>query len=53
MADYRIKALASMEQTVDSLNDEVGKAKTYIATRRDLAALPPANDKAVSEMGGM
>ena len=31
MADYRIKALASMERTVDSLNDEVGKAKQYLA----------------------
>jgi uncharacterized protein YaaN involved in tellurite resistance len=33
MADYRIKALASMERTVDSLNDEVGKAKQYLASR--------------------
>jgi len=41
MADYRIKALSTMEQTVDSLNEEVGKAKTYLATRRDVTALPP------------
>ena len=34
MADYRIKALSSMERTVDSLNDEVGKAKAYLETRR-------------------
>ena len=27
MADYRIKALSSMERTVDALNDEVGNAK--------------------------
>jgi uncharacterized protein YaaN involved in tellurite resistance len=40
MADYRIKALSSMERTVDSLNDEVGKAKQYLAARRDVA-LPP------------
>lgn len=40
MADYRIKALASMERTVDALGEEVGKAKGYIETRRDVAALP-------------
>jgi uncharacterized protein YaaN involved in tellurite resistance len=38
MADYRIKALSSMERTVDSLNDEVGKAKTYLETRREIGA---------------
>ena len=43
MADYRIKALSSMEQTVDSLSTEVGKAKEYLATRRDLGALPPGS----------
>src|ERR1700681_4173348 len=36
MADYRIKALSSMERTVDSLNDEVGKAKAYLETRRSV-----------------
>ena len=41
MADYRIKALSSMERTVDALNDEVGNAKAYLATRRDLRELPP------------
>ena len=39
MADYRIKALSSMERTVDSLNDEVGKAKAYLETRRNVTAL--------------
>jgi uncharacterized protein YaaN involved in tellurite resistance len=34
MADYRVKALSSMTQTVDALNEEVGKAKAYLATRR-------------------
>jgi uncharacterized protein YaaN involved in tellurite resistance len=53
MADFRIKALTTMEQTVDSLNEEVGKAKTYLATRRDVTALPPAADRAVSDMGGL
>lgn len=37
MADYRIKALSSMERTVDALSDEVGKAKAYLETRRELA----------------
>lgn len=40
MSDYRIRALSSMEQTVDSLGDEVGKAKAYLATRRELTELP-------------
>jgi uncharacterized protein YaaN involved in tellurite resistance len=53
MADYRIKALSSMEKTVDSLNEEVGKAKQYLTTRRELTALPQANDRAVSDMGGL
>jgi uncharacterized protein YaaN involved in tellurite resistance len=42
MADYRIKALSSMERTVDALGTEVGKAKAYLEARRDVAALPPA-----------
>ena len=37
MADYRVKALSSMERTVDALNDEVGKAKAYLETRRDVS----------------
>jgi uncharacterized protein YaaN involved in tellurite resistance len=37
MADYRIKALSSMERTVDALGTEVGKAKAYLDTRRDLS----------------
>jgi uncharacterized protein YaaN involved in tellurite resistance len=36
MADYRVKALSSMERTVDALGDEVGKAKAYLETRRDV-----------------
>ena len=40
MADYRIKALSSMERTVDTLSDEVGKAKAYLETRREVTALP-------------
>jgi uncharacterized protein YaaN involved in tellurite resistance len=40
MADYRIKALSSMETTVNALGDEVGKAKTYLDKRREVTALP-------------
>ena len=40
MADYRIKALSSMERTVDALGEEVGKAKAYLETRREVTALP-------------
>jgi uncharacterized protein YaaN involved in tellurite resistance len=36
MADYRIKALASMEQTVDVLGTEVGKMTDYVKERRAL-----------------
>jgi uncharacterized protein YaaN involved in tellurite resistance len=36
MADYRIKALSSMERTVDALGEEVGKAKSYLDARRGL-----------------
>ncbi|MDB5069993.1 MAG: toxic anion resistance protein [Candidatus Eremiobacteraeota bacterium] len=54
MADYRVKALSTMEQTVDSLNEEVSKAKTYLATRRDVTGqLPSSPDKAISDMGGL
>ncbi|HTW83721.1 MAG TPA: toxic anion resistance protein [Candidatus Sulfotelmatobacter sp.] len=42
MSDYRIRALSSMEKTVDALGDEVGKAKEYLATRRELTELPAA-----------
>jgi uncharacterized protein YaaN involved in tellurite resistance len=41
MADYRVRALSSMEKTVDSLSTEVGKAKAYLETRREMTALPP------------
>jgi uncharacterized protein YaaN involved in tellurite resistance len=36
MSDYRIKALASMEQTVDALGSEVGKMTDYVKERRAL-----------------
>ncbi|MGB8266410.1 MAG: toxic anion resistance protein [Candidatus Velthaea sp.] len=42
MADYRIKALASMEQTVDVLGTEVGKMTDYVKERR---ALTGANEE--------
>ncbi len=30
MADYKVKALSSMQQTVDTLSDEIEKSKTYL-----------------------
>jgi uncharacterized protein YaaN involved in tellurite resistance len=36
MADYRIKALSSMEQTVNVLGTEVGKMTDYVKERRAL-----------------
>jgi uncharacterized protein YaaN involved in tellurite resistance len=42
MSDYRSKALVSMEQTVDALGSEVGKAKVYLEARRSVA-LPPSS----------
>ncbi len=46
MADYRVKALASMERTVDSLNDEVGKAKQYLVSRKNV-------DRVLTDNGGL
>ncbi len=34
IAQFKVKALSSMEQTVNSLNGEVGKAKAYIEKER-------------------
>jgi uncharacterized protein YaaN involved in tellurite resistance len=34
VADYKVKALASMQQTVDALSTEVAKAKTYLDKTR-------------------
>jgi uncharacterized protein YaaN involved in tellurite resistance len=41
VSDYRVRALSSMSQTVDALGEEVGKAKAYLETRRELTELPP------------
>jgi uncharacterized protein YaaN involved in tellurite resistance len=38
VADYKVKALASMQQTVDALSGEVGKAKTYLDKTRAVTA---------------
>lgn len=51
MADYRVKALSSMTATVDALNDEVGKAKQYLETRREVTALP-GSPPAPQQLGG-
>jgi uncharacterized protein YaaN involved in tellurite resistance len=54
MSDYRIKALASMEKTVDSLNVEVGKAKEYLVSRRDLGVLQSGEPQRVlTDNGGL
>ena len=54
MADYRSKALVSMERTVDALNAEVGKAKQYLATRRDLGVLESGEPQRVlTDNGGL
>jgi uncharacterized protein YaaN involved in tellurite resistance len=48
VADYKTKALSSMQQTVDALSTEVDKAKTYLDRTRsatanaEVAALPAA-----------
>jgi uncharacterized protein YaaN involved in tellurite resistance len=38
VADYKVKALASMQQTVDSLSTQVDKAKTYLDRTRSATA---------------
>ncbi len=38
VADYKVKALASMQQTVDALSSEVEKAKTYLDKTRAATA---------------
>jgi uncharacterized protein YaaN involved in tellurite resistance len=44
VADYKVKALASMQQTVDALSGEVDRAKTYLdKTRADEARTALAN----------
>ncbi len=54
MSDYRIKALSSMSRTVDALNDEVSKAKQYLATRRELGALESGEPQRVlTDNGGL
>jgi uncharacterized protein YaaN involved in tellurite resistance len=48
VADFKVKALANMQQTVDTLSSEVQKAKTYLdrsraaAAREAIGALPGA-----------
>ena len=54
MADYRIKALSSMEQTVDALSDEVGKAKQYLESRRGVEALASGEPlRVITDNGGL
>lgn len=49
MANFKVKAIDSMQQTVTSLTTEVDKAKSYLAAQRSLppasdSSLPPATD---------
>jgi uncharacterized protein YaaN involved in tellurite resistance len=38
VADYKVKALSTMQQTVDALSSEVDKAKTYLDRTRAVTA---------------
>jgi len=44
MANFKVKAIDSMQQTVTSLTTEVDKAKSYLAAQR---SLPPASDSSL------
>jgi uncharacterized protein YaaN involved in tellurite resistance len=50
VADYKVKALANMQQTVDALSTEVARAKTYLdrtrseTARSALTATPSTSD---------
>lgn len=49
MANFKVKAIDSMQQTVTSLTTEVEKAKSYLATQR---SLPGASDAALPATAG-
>jgi hypothetical protein len=51
MADYKIKALANMKQTVDTLTSEIEKSKTYVdRIRKAEAANEAAGIESTSEV---
>jgi len=55
MANFKVKAIDSMQQTVTSLTTEVDKAKSYLASQRALptsavSALPASSDDGVARI---
>jgi uncharacterized protein YaaN involved in tellurite resistance len=51
MADYKVKALANMQQTVDTLTSEIDKSKTYVdRIRKQEVAIETAGIEATSEV---
>jgi len=43
ISQFKVKALASMEQTVNSLTGEVDKAKAYVEKERGRGRLAPGS----------
>ena len=50
MADYKIKALDNMRQTVDVLSTEVDKAKKYVAQAREAETIVASSTAATSDL---
>ena len=50
MADYKIKALDNMRQTVDVLSTEVDKAKKYVAQARDAETIVASSTSATTDL---
>lgn len=53
VADFKLKALDSMGQTVESLSTEVAKSKTYLDRARGAQAAEAVNDAALSGSDGV
>lgn len=50
MADYKIKALDNMRQTVDVLSTEVDKAKKYVAQARDAETIVASSASTTTDL---
>lgn len=50
MADYKIKALGNMRQTVDVLSTEVDKAKKYVAQAREAETIVSSSASATTDL---
>lgn len=50
MADYKIKALDNMRQTVDTLSIEVDKAKKYVAQAREAETIIASSTSATTDL---